>query len=106
LAQKAVRCFDVWEADLATPTGEHGVAIDITSTGSVDAGFQQSAPNAVVLLAGISDIDQCEARPDLAGAVNVGGTAHVAAACVRTGATLLFISSAAVFDGAKHGYRN
>ena len=105
LARKAARCFEVWEADLSAPPGEHGVAIDITSAGSVDAGFQQSAPNAVVLLAGVSDIDQCEARPDLAEAVNVGGTAHVAEACTRIGASLLFISSAAVFDGAKHGYR-
>ena len=105
LARRAVGCFDVWEADLAAPPGEHGVAIDITSAGSVDAGFHQSVPAAVVLLAGVSDIDQCEARPDLAEAVNVGGTAHVAEACARTGANLLFISSAAVFDGAKHGYR-
>jgi dTDP-4-dehydrorhamnose reductase len=105
LARKAACCFHVWEADLSVPPGEHGVAIDITSAGSVDAGFQQSAPNAVVLLAGVSDIDQCEARPDLAEAVNVGGTAHVAEACTRIGASLLFISSAAVFDGAKHGYR-
>jgi dTDP-4-dehydrorhamnose reductase len=105
LARKAVRCFDVWEADLSAPACDHGVAIDITSAGSVDAGFQQSAPAGVVLLAGVSDIDQCEARPDLAEAVNVGGTAHVAEACARTGASLLFISSAAVFDGTKHGYR-
>jgi dTDP-4-dehydrorhamnose reductase len=104
LARKAMRCFEVREADLAAPAGEHGVTIDITSASSVEAGFQQSAPAAVVLLAGISDIDQCEARPDLAEAVNVGGTAHVAAACARTGASLLFISSAAVFDGAKRGY--
>jgi dTDP-4-dehydrorhamnose reductase len=105
LARKAVRCFDVWEADLAAPAGDHGLPIDITSTSSVDAGFQQSAPAAVVLLAGVSDIDQCEAKPDLAEAVNVRGTTHVAQACARTGASLLFISSAAVFDGAKHGYR-
>jgi dTDP-4-dehydrorhamnose reductase len=105
LARKAARCFDVWEADLAAPSVEHGVTIDITSAASVAAGFRQSEPNAVVLLAGISDIDQCEARPDLAKAVNVGGSAQVAEACARAGASLLFISSAAVFDGAKHGYR-
>jgi dTDP-4-dehydrorhamnose reductase len=105
LAQKAARSFDVWEADLTAPPGQHGVPIDITCAASVDAGFQQSAPNAVVLLAGVSDIDQCEAKPDLAEAVNVRGTTHVAQACARAGASLLFVSSAAVFDGAKHGYR-
>ena len=58
-----------------------------------------------MLLAAISDIDQCEARPDVAEAVNVAGTANVANACQRTGARLLFVSSAAVFDGTQHGYR-
>lgn len=104
LARKAVSTFDVYEADLAPPSGAHGLVMDITSSGSVDAGFGQVAPHAVVLLAAISDIDQCEARPELAEAINVGGTAHITEACARTGARLLFISSAAVFDGSRHGY--
>jgi dTDP-4-dehydrorhamnose reductase len=79
--------------------------VDITSSGSVDAAFGQTAPDAVVLLAAVSDIDLCESRPDLAEAVNVGGTAHVAEACARAGARLVFLSSAAVFDGTQPGYR-
>lgn len=105
LAQRAVCDFDVFQADLAAPAGANGLAMDVTSSHSVDSGFRQVSPHAVVLLAAISDIDQCEARPDLAEAVNVAGAAHVAEACARVGAKLLFASSAAVFDGARHGYR-
>lgn len=104
LARQAASSFEVFRADLVPPPDANGLALDITSAASVDAGFRQISPHAVVLLAAIADIDQCETRPDLAEAVNVGGAAHVAEACSRTGARLLFISSAAVFDGAKHGY--
>jgi dTDP-4-dehydrorhamnose reductase len=102
LARRAARSFEVFEADLAPPP--NGLALDVTSAASVDAGFGRTAPQVVVLLAALADIDQCEARPDLAEAVNVGGAAHVAEACARWHAKLLFLSSAAVFDGARHGY--
>jgi len=104
LARKAAPFFDVYKADLGSAPGHTVMPVDITSPASVDAGFRQAIPDAVVLLAALSDIDQCESRPDIAEAVNVQGTAHVAAACVRAGAKLLFTSSAAVFDGTRHGY--
>jgi dTDP-4-dehydrorhamnose reductase len=59
----------------------------------------------VVLLAAISDIDACESRPELAEEINVRGAARVVEACARAGAKLVFTSSAAVFDGTRHGYR-
>ncbi|HYM07750.1 MAG TPA: sugar nucleotide-binding protein [Terriglobales bacterium] len=102
LARRAASSFEVFEADLAPPP--NGLAMDVTSAASVDAGFQQISPRAVVLLAALADIDQCEARPDLAEAVNVGGAAHVVEACAGMHSRLLFLSSAAVFDGARHGY--
>jgi len=97
--------FEVFEADLVRPPGANGQAIDVTSAASVKDALQQISPQAVVLLAAVSDIDQCEARPEVAESVNVTGAAQVAEACARTGAKLLFVSSAAVFDGGRHGYR-
>ena len=105
LVRKAEECFDVCQADLGLAPIERGVAIDVTSSSSVDSAFEQAAPDAVVLLAAVSDIDLCETRPELAEAVNVGGAANVAEACARAGARLVFLSSAAVFDGTQHGYR-
>jgi dTDP-4-dehydrorhamnose reductase len=105
LIRKAGGSFEVFEADIAAPPGERGVSVDITSAASVSAAFDGTEPDAVILLAAISDIDQCELRPELAEAVNVCGAANVVKACLRMGARLLFTSSAAVFDGTQHGYR-
>jgi dTDP-4-dehydrorhamnose reductase len=96
---KAGCCFEVFEADLAGP-----LATDVTSAASVDAAFRHARPNVVVLLAAVSDIDQCEQHPEMAEAVNVCGAAYVAEACARGEARMVFTSSAAVFDGARHGY--
>jgi dTDP-4-dehydrorhamnose reductase len=101
---KAGCCFEVFEADLAAPRGERGLAMDVTSAASVDAAFTHARPNVAVLLAAVSDIEQCEQHPEMAEAVNVRGAVHVAEACARTGARLVFTSSAAIFDGTRHGY--
>jgi dTDP-4-dehydrorhamnose reductase len=73
--------------------------VEITSVASVRRALEQSKPDAVVLAAAISDIDECERNPTRAHQVNVAGAANVARECARTGARLLFTSSAAVFDG-------
>ena len=80
------------------------VAIDIGDTGSVERAFEACKPNVVMLLAAMADIDRCEMQPDLAFAVNVRGAENVANACAKTGARLVFTSTAAVFDGRKRGY--
>lgn len=104
-ARHAAPRFDVFQADLEAPPCLRGLAMDVTSAASVEAAFAQTEPDVAVLLAAVSDIDRCEQHPDLAEAVNVCGAMHVAEACARTGARLVFTSSAAVFDGACHGYR-
>ncbi|MGA8100697.1 MAG: NAD(P)-dependent oxidoreductase [Candidatus Acidiferrales bacterium] len=104
VARKAASAFQVFRAALPR-AGWEGLAIDITSTTSVEAAFQHATPDVVVLLAAISDIDACEKRPELAEEINVRGTARVVEACARSGAKLAFTSSAAVFDGNRHGYR-
>jgi dTDP-4-dehydrorhamnose reductase len=104
LARRATPAFRVFEADLPA-AGWEGLAIDITSPASIEAAFEKASPDVVVLLAAVSDIDACEAHPALAEKINVGGTARVIEACARTGARLVFTSSAAVFDGTRHGYR-
>ena len=105
VARKGGGACEVFEADLVRPAGERGLSIDITSAGSVNAAFDHTQPDCAILLAAVSDIDQCERRPELAEAVNVCGAAHVVAACRRMGTRLLFTSSAAVVDGSRHGYR-
>lgn len=104
LARSAASTFQVLAADLPA-AGWNGLAIDVTSPSSIEACFGTASPDVVVLLAAISDIDACEARPDLAEEINVRGTARIVEACSRARAKLVFTSSAAVFDGTQHGYR-
>jgi dTDP-4-dehydrorhamnose reductase len=103
-AHAAMERFEVIRGDrsVTTPTR---LAIDITDAASVECAFEAARPDAVLLAAAISDIDRCEAQPEQAFAVNVRGTEYIANACARMNARLLFLSTAAVFDGRKHGYR-
>jgi dTDP-4-dehydrorhamnose reductase len=80
------------------------VEIDITRPASVEKAFKEVQPDVVLLLAAMSDIDQCERTPEEAVAINVRGAEHVVHACRRSNARLIFTSSGAVFDGYKHGY--
>jgi dTDP-4-dehydrorhamnose reductase len=78
--------------------------IDITDSGTLRDAFQRLRPDAVVLLAAISDIDRCQRERMLATRVNLFGAAAVAAECAQREIRLLFTSTAAVFSGTKHGY--
>jgi dTDP-4-dehydrorhamnose reductase len=84
--------------------GTEVVEIDIANAASVDHAFTRARPDCVLLLAAVSDIDRCEASPEMAFAINAHGAEHVANACARSNARLLFTSSAAVFDGLQHSY--
>ena len=103
-ARKFAESFDVFTGSRVTATDSKSVQIDITAASSVDTAFQRVQPDAVLLLAALSDIDRCEAKPELAFATNARGPENVANACARYNTKLLFTSSAAVFDGSKHGY--
>jgi dTDP-4-dehydrorhamnose reductase len=104
VAQQASSLYEVIRGDRSREDDDTHVVIDITDASSVRAAFAQSRPDAVILLAAISDIDRCEHEPDLAINVNLYGAENVANACARSGARLLFTSTGAVFDGLKHGY--
>lgn len=104
LAHMAARSYEVISGTRVAPVGPYHVAIDITDRQSVRSAFERVQPDIVVLLAALSDIDQCEKDPEQALAVNVYGAEHVARAAAQTHARLLYTSSAAVFDGLKHGY--
>jgi dTDP-4-dehydrorhamnose reductase len=80
------------------------VTVNLKDEHTIRVAFGAVRPAVVVLLAAIADIDRCEQFPDEAHAVNLRGAELVANACSRTGARLVFSSTAAVFDGKKHGY--
>ena len=74
---------------------------DITDTEQVRACFSAILPDVVIHSAAIPDVDAAESDPAEAFRVNVHGTRHVVEAARAAGAAVAYISSDAVFDGAK-----
>ena len=72
---------------------------DITDEISLDAVFEQHAPDVVIHCAAMTAVDRCETERDLAFKLNARGTANVAALCNRRGIRLIAISTDYVFDG-------
>ena len=75
--------------------------LDITDEVAVQAVFDRAKPDAVIHCAAWTAVDAAEESGNIAKvfAVNEGGTRNIAAACKRTGAKLLYLSTDYVFDG-------
>jgi dTDP-4-dehydrorhamnose reductase len=72
---------------------------DISQGHAVHKAFREVRPKFVFHLAAYTDVDGCEARPEIADAVNNLGTQNVARSCAEIGAALLYVSTDYVFDG-------
>lgn len=83
---------------LATPPdGVRLSQVDIRDAGAIRDVIGEFAPDAVVHLAAIHYIPECDADPPLAVSTNVTGTVNVLAACAP-GTRFVFASSGAVYE--------
>lgn len=71
--------------------------LDITDRAAVDSHIR--ANDLVVNCAALTNVDDAEARPDAAFAINAAGPGNLAAACARVNARLIHISTDYVFSG-------
>jgi dTDP-4-dehydrorhamnose reductase len=76
-------------------------AVDIRDPRQVRQAITDCQPDWIVLAAAYTDVDGCEANPDLAFQTNCAGALNVAHAAHEHDARLLFLSSDYVFDGLK-----
>ncbi|MFA5889074.1 MAG: NAD(P)-dependent oxidoreductase [Candidatus Paceibacterota bacterium] len=76
-------------------------ALDVTDLGETLAVIKKHNPKVIIHLASETDTDRCEKDPQLAYMVNAIGTYNVALAAKEVGAKMIYISTSAVFDGAK-----
>lgn len=74
--------------------------VDITQPESIDAAVEAARPDIILHCAAFTDVDGAARNPALAYRVNGLGTQNVALAAARAGATLAYISTNEVFDGA------
>lgn len=88
-------------ADGSAVTAMPYVAMDITDGASVEATLSQVRPDVVVHCAAWTAVDLAEDQELRAKvwAINVDGTANIAAACKKLGCKMIYISTDYVFDG-------
>ena len=75
--------------------------LDITDASAVAAFMRGVKPCAILHLAALTDMRYCEEHPDEAMRVNAESTGALAKAAKEVGAKFVYVSTNAVFDGAK-----
>jgi dTDP-4-dehydrorhamnose reductase len=95
-------------ADLARrASSEHTVdggdlpTFDITDLAQVRRAFAAARPDVVLHCAALTDVDGASREPETAYRTNGLGARNVAQACAESGASMLYVSTNEVFDGAK-----
>ncbi|MHB9029224.1 MAG: dTDP-4-dehydrorhamnose reductase [Candidatus Latescibacterota bacterium] len=77
---------------------------DITDRNGTVMAVTCAAPDVLVHLAAMTDVDGCERNPGTAFRVNRDGVAHLAEACAACGSAMVYISTDYVFDGRSGPY--
>ena len=75
--------------------------LDVTDPEPLSAKIEQERPDVVVNCAAWTDVDGAEEAEEAAMSVNGAAAGHVAAAAAAVGASVVYVSSDYVFDGAK-----
>ncbi|MDU2063355.1 MAG: dTDP-4-dehydrorhamnose reductase [Sporomusaceae bacterium] len=73
--------------------------LDITNAAQTLQVIKEYMPDAVIQAAAYTNVDEAEKVRNEAFQINAIGTQNVAAACLKTGAKLLYVSTDYVFDG-------
>jgi dTDP-4-dehydrorhamnose reductase len=75
--------------------------LDVTDPAGLEKKFDLERPDVVINCAAWTDVDGAEASEEAAFAANGIGAGNVAAAAAKVGASIVYVSSDYVFDGAK-----
>jgi dTDP-4-dehydrorhamnose reductase len=75
--------------------------LDVTDADAVERALDQAKADLVIHAGALTDTSLCEEDPALAMRVNAEGSLHVAQACRRARAALVYVSTNEVFDGAR-----
>lgn len=79
--------------------GVKALRIDLESVDCLGRTFETLQPQIVVHAAGFTNVEECEAKPDLAQHINVGLATNVAQVCAQRGLPLVHISTDHLFSG-------
>jgi dTDP-4-dehydrorhamnose reductase len=92
---------DVWPTDVERLVHDPADRIDVTDFADVARAMDHFGPDLVMHLAAMTQVDDCEKRPEEAWLANAVGTRNVALHCRSRGIPMVYISTGSVFDGSK-----
>jgi dTDP-4-dehydrorhamnose reductase len=75
--------------------------MDVRDRELVNRTVNEVQPEVIFHLAALTNVDECERDPDASFLTNTVGTQNVALAALEADATMVYISTASVFDGSK-----
>jgi dTDP-4-dehydrorhamnose reductase len=75
--------------------------MDVRDRDIVNRTVREVQPQVIFHLAALTNVDECERDPDASFLTNTIGTQNVALAALEADATMVYISTASVFDGCK-----
>ena len=81
------------------------VTCDITNKRQVKRCFDETLPDVVINSAAIVGLKECESDKEKAWQVNVFGNRNIVRCCHDTSTRMVYISSAAIFDGKNGNYK-
>ena len=82
--------------------GQGGIPLDIRNKVALKEIVNTTAPDIVINLAAMTNVDACELNPKLAGEINVAGLQHI---CDSFSGKIIHISTDYVFDGTSGPYK-
>lgn len=92
---------ETWPTDIERLEHDPEDHVDVADLDALGRAFENFRPDAVMHLAAMTHVDECERDPDSAYRVNAVGTQNVALLCRRHDLDLVYISTGSVFDGTK-----
>ncbi|MDR0273361.1 MAG: dTDP-4-dehydrorhamnose reductase, partial [Clostridiales bacterium] len=78
--------------------------LDITDRAAVFSAIEEYAPTTVIHCAAYTAVDKAEDEPELCHKINADGTRHIAEACKKINAKIIYISTDYVFPGTGNNF--
>jgi dTDP-4-dehydrorhamnose reductase len=97
------RCRSLFATDKLA-SGPWMYELDVRDEDALAEAFREIRPDLVLHLAAETDLEFCETHPDVAEATNASATRTIGRLAESFDTTLVYISTAGVFDGEKEGF--
>ena len=104
LAGKPVSTVGLSRGGATPPHFNAALRGDLSESGQLAKNVHELRPNVILHAGALASHEQCEADPSLATRINADATRALAGAAAEIGATFIYISTDAVFDGACGDY--